>query len=280
MSQSQIKVGEKPAEGTDKVVDNAMNNAMEVTEGNSLSVQQNDLTNMVSSDVTEGLLVSVDKNDCLLSATSDSTNGQQVLITPDSKADSDVHKAEDKSKQIYNTPRAKLVGFVTQGKKSEKKGRSLKKRKQENRSSTGEDSEWEETFSSKKEQNYGSKEELSDIIQEAVSKALTEAMIDTEHRFQHFIETFTTKLNVIEEGVAFRDNEFKDMESTTESIVEKLKETEGRLLRCEKQIADLQDENTALKSRSMSDNIVFYNIIERNDNVHSEYTCALLHGFL
>ena len=54
---------------------------------------------------------------------------------------------------------------------------------------------------------------------------------------------------------------------------------EGRLLRCEKGMEELREENISLKSRSMRDNVVFYNIAERQDNQHED-CFALLYGVL
>ena len=130
------------------------------------------------------------------------------------------------------------------------------------------------------EKSSGIKRELKTIVHEAVSESLSLAMVNVEKKLDKLIHTYDSRLSEIENGIAYRDGEFKDLQCTTDSLLDKLKETEGRVLRCEKLIVDLQEENISLKCRSMRDNLVFYNIVERNDRPQYEDTRALLYGFV
>ena len=152
-----------------------------------------------------------------------------------------------------------------------KKHKSPCKKKRKQRSSADDVSEWEVESSTTTD--------LSSLIEQAVAKGLNESLDQREEKFLKLISTMEKTVEDLKEGIAFRDQEIKDLQESSECLRGKVKEVEGRLLRCEKGMEDLREENIALKSRSMRDNVVFYNIADRQDNQHED-CLALLYGFI
>ena len=150
-----------------------------------------------------------------------------------------------------------------------------KKRKKNKSSSTSDDSMWE--IESGEGGHITSN--ISMMIEKAVAKGLDESFDRHEDKLHKLVNSLQKTVEDMKEGIAYRDKEMQDAQVTVDCLTGKVKEIEGRLLRCEKVVEDLREENIGLKSRSMRDNVVFYNIAERQDNA-TEDCCALLYGFM
>ena len=161
---------------------------------------------------------------------------------------------------------------------SKKRGSKRKKRRSEKVSTTGDDSEWEDKKPSCNSSIIITKSQMSAIVEAAVAKVLAVSIKSTEDKFNRLLATFNKSLTETQEGIAYRDEELKTLQDTTEKMSEKLKEVEGRLLRNEKLVNDIKEENIELKCRSMRENVIFYNIAERQDRL-PEDCFGLLHGF-
>ena len=120
---------------------------------------------------------------------------------------------------------------------------------------------------------------MTEIINNAVTKAVTNTMLALKEEEQSRIKQIEDSIQELERSTEYRDQEIQDLQETNDSLALKMRQVEGRLLRCEKVIDDLKEENIVIKSRSMSDNIVFYNIPEYT-GTGKENCVALLYGFL
>ena len=76
------------------------------------------------------------------------------------------------------------------------------------------------------------------------------------------IETIKIRVDECEKSLGDQDKRIESLEQENSDLVERNTVVEGRLFRCEHFIEKLQDKVLSLETRSMRDNIVFYNIAE------------------
>ena len=181
------------------------------------------------------------------------------------QSDTEEHSSSQ-NLNVIKKPLTKIPSPINQSKKG--KSPNSKKRKQDKRASTGDESERDDDSS-----------HLSQMIMKAVKKGVDDSLGVLEEKSFQILDSLKKTVDELKKGVEYRDHEIADLQVAHECLGSKFKEVEGRLLRCEKLVEDLREETISLKSCSMRDNVVFYNIVERNDNI-SEDCFALLHGFI
>lgn len=155
-----------------------------------------------------------------------------------------------------------------------------KKRKAEKKASTGDESELEiddKVLKTPIKQHGDSK--FANVIHDAVEKAMANGIEEIKQSNKKSFTMLHTEIKELKEGIAFRDAEIQDLQDITDSLLEKFKEMEGRLIRCEKLNEDLREDSIETKTRSMRDNLIFYKIAEFQGQ-GQENCMALLKGFL
>ena len=189
------------------------------------------------------------------------------------------NRCKDTSNAILSTEQIASI-FVDLVQKKGKRSPKGKKRKASKRGSASEDNDMEVTEGNIEllvEQLLSTK--MTEIINNAVTTAVTNTMLALKEEEKSKIKQIEESIQELEQSTAYRDQEIQDLQETNDNLVHKVRQVEGRLLRCEKVIDDLKEENIAIKSRSMSDNIVFYNIPEYT-GTGKENCVTLLYGFL
>ena len=112
------------------------------------------------------------------------------------------------------------------------------------------------------------KQVILEAAHSASKTAFKEAKEMTADISEHISDMIRPLENEIEElklSTEYRDGEIQSLQEINEGLTDKISELEGRLLRAEKQITDLKEENTELKSRGMENNLIFKNIEEKTD---------------
>lgn len=191
-------------------------------------------------------------------------------FTLDESANSDRDEACEvtvpKSTEGKQTTQQKITTFVVKNTPIKIRNQGKKRRRSKKSSSTEDDSLNTQTIEEVVRQVLEKQLcKMDRILEEAMTKIIAKCTTEIHKIANDKLECITKELNEVTEGIAFRDKEIRDLQEDNETLATKLKEYEGRLIRCEKQITEAKEETIDLKIRSMNNNVVFYNIPENND---------------
>ena len=114
-----------------------------------------------------------------------------------------------------------------------------------------------------------------DRLEESMTK-LHELMSSSKDETLSKLNEMDNNLKTLQQTVVVQEDKINDLKKENEMLKTYQQIYEGRLLRAEKKIADLQEQSYDIASRSMENNILFHKIPENQDENVSRVICNFL----